>query len=132
MDTRTTTRKKWLGVIFLTVAIVVLAFSESFNPALRSRRRNQCLNNLKIIHSTVISAALEGSYYRGDVVPLKQIAGYLKENQIPVCLSGGRYTIPPVGGHPACSYHGDVLKQEGLLKEPLGPKESAIRERPAK
>jgi hypothetical protein len=129
MDTRTTTKKKWLGVIFLTAAIIVLALSESFNPVLRHRRRNQCLNNLHIIHSTVISAALEGSYYRGDVIPLERITDSLKKNRIPYCPSGGHYTVPPVGGRPVCSYHGDIFGQEGLVIEALSLKGAAIPER---
>lgn len=126
--------KSWISIaaLLLAAVIAVLFFSESLNPWVRGNRRNGCLNNLKIIHSVVISVALESRYYRGDAIPTNRLAGYLKDNRIPVCPSGGRYTIPLVGGHSVCSHHGDIFDQEGLLKGPPSFKESAIRERPSK
>jgi hypothetical protein len=134
MVKRIANKKSWISiaVLLLAAVIAVLFFSESLNPWVWGKRRRECLNNLKILHSVVISVALENRYHRGDAIPTNRLVGYLKDNRIPVCPSGGRYTIPPVGGHPVCSSHGDVFAQEGLLDGPPGLKESAISERPAK
>lgn len=114
-----------VALIILTGAIGAAITSESLNPRVRQKRRNQCLNNLNIIHSTVISAALAGSYARGDTIPVKRITEYLKNGEIPLCPSGGRHTIPPVGDIPVCSHNGNIMDREGLLKS---AQESAIPE----
>ena len=126
------TERNIAGMFLLFAAIMLFGFSESLNPWLRGKRRRECLNNLKILHSVVISVALENRYHRGDAIPTNRLVGYLKDNRLPVCPSGGSYTIPPVGGHSVCSSHGDIFAQEGLLDGPPGRKESAIPERPAK
>jgi hypothetical protein len=113
-------------MILLAVAVAVFGFKQ------RERQRMKCLNNLRQIDSVIINLAIENRYYRGDAIPVKQIAECLVGNRIPDCPAGGHYTIPPVGGHPVCSHHGDVFAQEGLLNGPPSDLQLAIPERPGK
>ncbi len=72
-------------------------------------RRAQCFNNLNQIDSVVINVALANGYKRGTQIPPEKLTPYLLHDQLPVCPSGGHYSVPLVGGRPTCSYHGDLL-----------------------
>src|SRR5437867_9578757 len=112
-----TVRKTLSGiavVIVLTATVAVFALI----PRLREQRRIGCLNNLRQIDSAIINMAIQGGYQRGAVLPPEKFAWCLIDARIPLCPSGGRYAIPPVGGHTVCSYHGDLLAQDGWLKLP--------------
>jgi hypothetical protein len=117
------------AVILVAAAVVFVLF-----PRFRERRRMECLNNLRQIHSAVINLAYERGYFRGDVVPEKQIAEVTGPDgkHIAVCPSGGHYVIPPVGGHPVCSFHGDPFAPGGELSAPPSPLELGLHERPSK
>jgi len=110
-------RKALLAVAFvITVTAALAAFG--LIPKLREQRKIRCLVNLRQIDSAIINVAIERGYHRGYVIRTEQFAWCLMGDQIPACPSGGRYAIPPVGGHTLCSYHGDLLAQDGWLKLP--------------
>jgi chromosome segregation ATPase len=71
--------------------------------------RNTCINNLRQIDAAKNQWALENSKPVGAVPTEQDIAVYLKDNVIPVCPSGGTYTIGAVGTPPTCSIPGHVL-----------------------
>jgi chromosome segregation ATPase len=71
--------------------------------------RNACINNLRQIDAAKNQWALENSKPVGAVPTEQDIAAYLKDNVIPVCPSGGAYTIGAVGVPPTCSIPGHVL-----------------------
>jgi hypothetical protein len=70
--------------------------------------RNQCINNLRQIDAAKQEWALEKGK-TADYVPTEQdiveIAAYIKGG-MPVCPSGGIYTIGAIGEPPSCSIHG--------------------------
>ena len=71
--------------------------------------RNACINNLRQIDAAKNQWALENSKPVGAVPAEQDIAAYLKDNVIPVCPSGGAYTIGAIGVPPTCSIPGHVL-----------------------
>ena len=74
-------------------------------------QRNACLNNLRQLDAAKQQWALEFTK-TADAVPTAQnLAPYLKGNALPVCLSGGAYTLNAVGVLPACSTPGHLLAQ---------------------
>ena len=111
-----------VGTILVVFAAGVTAtyLSQSVSRNLRQKQRIECLNNLQQIESAVRATALEAGYPTGSIIPTERLAECLKDGEIPKCPSGGSYTIPPVGGHPTCSDHGDLLLHEGKLDG--GPK----------
>ena len=78
----------------------------------------RCLTNVRQIDSAIINVALERKYHRGQRIPTEQFTWCRREDRIPICPAGGRYAIPPVGGHTLCSFQGDLLAQDGWLKGP--------------
>jgi hypothetical protein len=73
--------------------------------------RNACINNLRQIDAAKQQWALEKNK-TADAVPTEQdLAPYLKDNALPVCPSGGTYTLNAVGELPQCSVPGHVLPQ---------------------
>ena len=114
---RATVRKVWLGAaVVMAVLAAVAVFA--FFPRLREQRKIRCLVNLRQIDSAIINIAVERGYKRGHIIRAEQFAWCLMGDRIPACPYGGRYAIPPVGGHTLCSYHGDLLALDGWLKGP--------------
>jgi hypothetical protein len=112
--------------------VVLFAVAIGFSMRQREMHKRTCANNLNQIYSATLSLALEGALYRGDTIPESKIAEILVGDRIPVCPSGGHYSIPPIGQHPVCSFHGDPFAAGGIFSGPPTAKELAIRERPAK
>jgi len=110
-------RKIWLASCAAFTVVAVLATFALVGRA-REQRRVGCLANLRQIDSAIINVALERKYHRGQRIPPEQFTWCLREDRIPICPAGGRYAIPPVGGHTVCSYHGDLLAEDGWLKGP--------------
>jgi len=72
-------------------------------------QRSACINNLRQIDAAKQQWALVNSK-TDDAVPVAQdLLPYLKSNVLPVCPSGGTYTINAVGSPPTCSIPGHVL-----------------------
>jgi len=76
--------------------------------------RNACINNLRQIDAAKNQWALENNKPATAVPTEQDIAPYIKldaNGNIPVCPSGGTYTINAVGIPPTCSIPGHVLPQ---------------------
>jgi len=71
--------------------------------------RNQCINNLRQIDAAKNEWALENNKPDGSVPTEQDIVQYLKNNVLPICPSGGTYTLNAVGVPPTCSISGHVL-----------------------
>lgn len=94
----------------LIAAIVVVALgcgTAAFFKARANACRNDCINNLRQIHSASHSWGLSQGKERGAEIDLQEISAYIKDG-FPVCLSGGKYTVPPLGLSPSCSVHGKL------------------------
>jgi len=77
--------------------------------ALANRQRNTCINNLRQIDAAKNQWALEHGATTGTAVTEDDIKPYLAGGRMPVCPSGGTYTIGKVGENPTCSIPGHVL-----------------------
>jgi outer membrane lipoprotein-sorting protein len=84
------------------------------NPATRGMsvgdsQRNLCINNLRQIDAAKNEFALEKGKANGAAVTEDDIKPYLTGGTMPVCPSGGTYTIGKVGDKPTCSIPGHEL-----------------------
>jgi predicted RNase H-related nuclease YkuK (DUF458 family)/outer membrane lipoprotein-sorting protein len=72
-------------------------------------QRNACINNLRQIDAAKNEFALEKGKKAGDAVTEADITPYIVGEKMPVCPSGGTYTIGNVGEKPTCSTAGHFL-----------------------
>ena len=70
-----------------------------------------CINNLRQIDGAKQQWALENKQPADALVVPQQIMPYLKNSTIPVCPSGGTYTLNNVQTPPTCSIAGHALPQ---------------------
>ena len=68
-----------------------------------------CINNLRMIDGAKQQWALENQKQRGALLTPTDLTPYLKSNTLPVCPSGGVYTINPVGIPPICNIPSHTL-----------------------
>lgn len=113
--------------LILTMASVLgaVAITVAAAQCYRNSQRKSCHNNLRQIHSAIESSALAEKYGWGDTMPISVFSQYLRPGTLN-CPSGGKYNIPTVGGHPTCTYHGDLLVESGDMSGPPSPKEMGI------
>ena len=66
--------------------------------------QQNCVSNLKLIHSAKDAYSMAKSLGKGAVVSADQISFYIKGGfETRICPEGGKYTINPVGEKPNCS-----------------------------
>ncbi len=82
----------------------------NFVKARATAQINHCINNLRQIDSAKQQWALEHQKKETDMPTQSDITSYLKNNQWPVCLAGGSYSINALREAPACSITGHQLK----------------------
>ena len=94
----------------LVVSIVLLVFAIALPAFVKARdtaQRSACINNMRMLDSAKVQAALAHHYRDNATVPESEVSEYLKQGVSGlVCPKGGRYTINPLGQDPACSEHG--------------------------
>jgi len=73
--------------------------------------RNACIANLKLIDAAKLQWALENNKAEDAIPTAQDLLQYFKDGVIPVCPSGGVYTINAVGQAPTCSIPGHALPQ---------------------
>jgi hypothetical protein len=71
--------------------------------------RNTCINNLRQIDAAKQQWALEKNKKPVAIPTAQDLAPYFKDGILPVCPSGGAYTLNAVGELPACSVPGHLL-----------------------
>jgi hypothetical protein len=115
------TRRRLLisGIVVISMVVMLPVLITSFQKSRTLAQRNSCVANMRQIDGAVHALSLENKLKDGDFVPHNWVAGVLKGNMIPICPGGGSYYIPPVGGHPTCSFHGDLFRELGYVKDPL-------------
>jgi hypothetical protein len=75
-------------------------------------KRDACINNLRQIDAAKQQWALEHNK-PSDAVPTAQdITPYLKDNMLPVCPTGGAYTLNSVSQEPTCSIAGHAVPKQ--------------------
>jgi Skp family chaperone for outer membrane proteins len=80
-------------------------------PASAVNQLNACINNLRQIDAAKQQWALENDKTADAIPPAQDLLPYFRGGIIPVCPSGGTYTINTVGVPPTCSVSGHVLPQ---------------------
>jgi septal ring factor EnvC (AmiA/AmiB activator) len=73
--------------------------------------RNACISNLRQIDAAKQQWALEKNKKPTAIPTAQDLAPYFKDGILPVCPSGGTYSINAVGELPACSISGHALTQ---------------------
>jgi len=68
-----------------------------------------CINNLRLIDGAKQQWALEAQKPPGTLLTPANLMPYMKSNALPVCPSGGVYTLNPVGLAPICNIPGHAL-----------------------
>jgi TolA-binding protein len=81
----------------------------SLPPASEQDKANACINNLRQIDGAKQQWALENRKTPEAVPSAQDIALYLKASVVPVCPSGGSYTLNSVLLSPVCSIPGHAL-----------------------
>jgi flagellar biosynthesis GTPase FlhF len=73
--------------------------------------RNACIANLKLIDAAKLQWALLNNKTEDAIPTAQDLLPYFKDGIVPVCPSGGTYTINAVGQAPTCSIPGHALPQ---------------------
>jgi DNA repair exonuclease SbcCD ATPase subunit len=68
-----------------------------------------CINNLRVIDGAKQQWALERQKPAGALLTAADLTPYLRSNAVPVCPSGGVYTLNPVGLAPICNMPGHAV-----------------------
>jgi hypothetical protein len=103
-----------LGYIGLALSVLVgllIAVSiPSFQKIRRESERSMCRNNLRMIRDVKWQVALNKDYREGDYVREDELIQFLEGGSMPVCPSGGRYIIRPLGEDDICTVHSQRLE----------------------
>lgn len=92
-------------VLGLVWALLVWAITlPSIRPARSTARRNSCIANLKILAEAKRSWAALTKPESTVAAQPADLAPYLKQGQLPVCPTGGTYTLGAVNEPPRCSH----------------------------
>ena len=98
----------------LVIGLLVLIMLSLISiPGIRRMRANDarqsCLENLALITAAKERYAVDYDLKNGAAIPLALL---IKEGKLlktdPVCPSGGKYTVNPLGVAPTCSYKDHV------------------------
>ena len=92
-----------VGIIGLLAAIAIPSFLRARN----STRRNTCINNLRQIESAKHQWAQENKIVGTDAPDSDDLKVYIKNNEYPVCPTGGTYEIGALDVNPTCSRSDD-------------------------
>jgi hypothetical protein len=106
------------GVLVLpAVAIIGMGAAiaiPNFVAARSTSQQNACINNLRLSDAAKQQWALENNKKNGDTPTTQDLEHFIgrgSNGEMPVCPSGGTYTIGSVGEKPTCSHPGHVLAQ---------------------
>jgi len=101
-------KKKHVMVVMFVVVLLAVGTPVLFWFRLQLQR-NVCLNNLRILDAGAESWGLVRGKSYGDEVDVREVCDYIKGGTLPVCPSGGKYTVPPLGWSPYCTMHGALF-----------------------
>lgn len=93
------------------VRLVPMTAAPAPANAAAARQRNTCINNLRQIDSAKQQWALEKGKNANDTPTEDDLKPYLTGGKLPVCPSGGKYTIGKTSESPTCSIPGHELLQ---------------------
>lgn len=97
-------------IVVLTIGILLVIAIPNFVQARETSRRRICVDNLRMIEAARGDLASARRERKNDDLMVTEtdiVPTYLKV--MPVCPSGGTYTVGAIGEHPTCTYAGHVL-----------------------
>jgi prepilin-type N-terminal cleavage/methylation domain-containing protein len=95
-------------IVVMIIGILLAVAVPQWFKARESTRTRSCLKNLQEIESAKDRWAMEYKRASGSAVAEADIAGEFLKGNLPLCPSGGTYTIGNVDALPSCSTHGTV------------------------
>jgi prepilin-type N-terminal cleavage/methylation domain-containing protein len=95
-------------IAVMIIGILLAVAVPQWVKARESTRTRSCLKNLQEIESAKDRWAMEYKRASGSAVAEADIAGEFLKGNLPLCPSGGTYTIGNVDALPSCSTHGTV------------------------
>jgi prepilin-type N-terminal cleavage/methylation domain-containing protein len=98
--------------IMIVVAIIGLLAAiaiPNFSRARSTTQKNACISNLRQIDGAKQMWATEFRKVDSDVPSDSDVAGYLKGNALPLCPSGGTYSVRSVAENPTCDVPGHEI-----------------------
>jgi hypothetical protein len=100
-------------LIMFVLAGIVSAAIPSYRQAREESLLNRCQDNLRQIDAAIDSCAVTYQWQPGgkidDPVNIRRIIEHIKGIKMPICPSGGKYSIPVLGKNPSCSVHGELI-----------------------
>ena len=96
------------GLILIPMMLAIAI--PNFVKARETAQRNACINNLRQIDGATEQWALEKRKDVGTTVTEADVTPYIRDG-FPICPTGGRYTIGPVGKPPTCTQPRHVLAE---------------------
>ena len=87
----------------LLLGLIGLIAPPYFVVAHRVPLKSGCITNLKNIDGAVRQWALENKKQETDTVTTTDILAFLKGSVLPICSSGGRYSVSTVSAVPTCT-----------------------------
>jgi hypothetical protein len=105
------------GFVFFVGVVLLLVISNyrEIEYANRTRSSGTCLLNLRQIEAASYEFAADKNLKIGDKINFpNDLLPYFKDRKIPICPSGGIYSIKKVGDVPTCSLGTTVTPAHAL------------------
>ena len=94
-----------VAIIGLLAAIAIPSFAKARGTA----RKNDCINNLRLIDAAQEQIMMDQDLADGATIEDTAIQEYMRGGSIPTCPAGGTYTKGTAGTAPSCDETGHVL-----------------------
>jgi hypothetical protein len=101
-----------ITIFALMISAAVGFFAVNYYNGLqraKARARNYCINNLRQIDGAIEQWALESRKTTNDAIVVREVAKYVKGQDLPKCPSGGIYSVGKFGAPPQCSVPGHTV-----------------------
>lgn len=92
--------------IMIVVAILALLATlaiPNFAQARQNARRGACINNMRLLDAAKEQYALANGKDATVTPAAADLTPYLKGSAVPICPTGGTYTLAAISTHPSCS-----------------------------
>jgi len=93
-------------IVVLIIGILLAVATPQWIKARENSRTKACLKNLQTIESAKTNWAIENRMAETSTPTAGDLAPDFVKGTMPVCPSGGTYTIGVVTAEPVCSTHG--------------------------
>jgi type II secretory pathway pseudopilin PulG len=106
----------FVGIVMIGLLAAIAI--PNFVKARQTAQMNACINNLRMIDGAKQQWALENKKEPTDTPTQDELLALLRNQQFPVCMAGGVYTLNPVGEAPTCSVPNHHLPDHSASSHP--------------